>query len=214
MQKKRSKTIGRPRGPRVQCVCRQCGRGFETVPSKAAGKRGRFCSMECLHAGNLRPVEERFWSFVDKDGPVVRPELGPCWLWTGALSNKGYGKFPVRLAPKVVRLYVASRFVMELGGSPIPDDLDACHKCDNRACVRPDHIFPGTTADNLADMAAKGRSTRGERNALAKLTDNSVRAIRTASAAGARVRHLARQYGVSEAAISLAVKRRTWQHVP
>jgi hypothetical protein len=94
----------------------------------------------------------RFWSCVDTTGPVVRPELGPCWVWTANRNTLGYGVFCF-LAKKLR----ANRVSWTLTRGPIPDGHGVLHKCDNPPCVRPEHLFTGTQRDNLLDCARKGR---------------------------------------------------------
>jgi hypothetical protein len=91
------------------------------------------------------PAEERFWAKVDKNGPVVKSELGPCWLWTAGTTDGGYGKFN----PTARRTVLAHRFSYELEIGPIPDGLTLDHLCRNRPCVRASHLEPTTQRVNI-----------------------------------------------------------------
>lgn len=151
----------------------------------------------------------RFWDKVDKSGN--------CWTWMAAIDGKGYG----RINAPGRKMVAAHRFSYELAFGPIPDGLFVCHRCDNRRCVNPDHLFLGTAKDNTADMIAKGRGKRpplpnvkGERHPGVKLTAVQVMAIREAVATGVQQRILAMQYGVCKATISLIIKRKNWRHLP
>lgn len=90
---------------------------------------------------------QRFWSMVAK-----LPDAPGCWLWLGQIDAKGYGR--LEFAGKAFR---AHRLAAMLNGLDIPAGMVICHKCDVRACVRPDHLFVGTVADNNYDMRSKGR---------------------------------------------------------
>jgi hypothetical protein len=85
-----------------------------------------------------KPAEERFWPKVNKDGPLPsnRPDLGPCWLWTGARNRQGYGSFFLSEG----RWVWPHRFAYELTYGPIPEDLVLDHLCRNPSCVRPGHL--------------------------------------------------------------------------
>ena len=146
-------------------------------------------------------------SFDEKWIPV--PESG-CWLWVGAIGADGYGS--IRAKGKTCR---AHRVSWELHCGPIPEGEGyhgtcVLHKCDTPECVRPEHLVLGTPAENSADMAAKKRSTIGERNPQAKLTEGEVLEIREDPRL---YREIAEDYGVVPTAISLIKRRKRWGHV-
>ena len=83
---------------------------------------------------------KRFYEKVDKDGPIPakHPELGKCWIWTGAKDRKGYGNFAVGKG----RTAKAHRFSFKLAfGWLLPKPFQVDHKCENTSCVRPKHLI-------------------------------------------------------------------------
>ena len=95
---------------------------------------------------------------------------------------------------------------------PIPEGAQLCHSCDNRACVRPDHLFLGSQADNIADMHIKGRYARGDRHGRRKLTSESVAEMRRLYATGHfTVEGLGLLFGVAGSTVSLNVRGLKWQ---
>lgn len=94
----------------------------------------------------------RFWSKVDKNGPIVRPELGPCWLWTAGLKEGRYGV--IQMAGRGERAHRVA-FFLEYGRWPVPSCL---HKCDVGLCVRFEHLYEGDQKQNVADSWQRGRA--------------------------------------------------------
>lgn len=161
-----------------------------------------------------KTLEERFWSKVDVRGP------DECWPWKAG-TNKGYGTFKA-----FGRTVPAHRIAYELVKGPIPPGLDVLHKCDNRPCCNPAHLWPGTDLDNAQDRDSKGRGAYGERNGSriyperlwrgekhgrAKLTDHQVKRIRGLSSDGRSQRSIAKEFGVSQANIWYILRGLTWR---
>jgi len=140
---------------------------------------------------------------------LVRPALGPCWIWTGARTRNGYGT-----CEYLGRTAYIHRLTHEALIGPIPDGLGVLHRCDTKACARPEHLWTGTQAENIADMVSKGRQARGEANKRAKLTTPQVLGIRALHALGAaHMAALAGEFGVAAETIRAIVLRKHWVHV-
>lgn len=137
---------------------------------------------------------------------TIDAETG-CWNWTAGKFPDGYGQFV-----EVKRSRGAHRVSYELHRGHIPKGMLVCHRCDNRGCINPDHLFLGTNSENMADMTAKSRQARGSSNGRAKLTEADVLAIK--SAVGITQQELARQYGVGQILISRIRRGKLWAHLP
>ena len=142
-----------------------------------------------------RPLpEDRFWSFTRK--------APGCWEWTGSMS-RGYGQLlwegKVISAPRI-------SWFLSRGRWPIAGH-DICHRCDNRACVKPAHLFEGTRSDNVRDAVAKGRHV----HRLAKIDYATAERIRALAQEGKTQVEIARVFGLSASNISYVVNRKTWK---
>jgi len=149
------------------------------------------------------------------DRYIPEPNSG-CWLWTGDRSGQsGYGALLLNKVPlgdgryRKIREY-AHRLSWLLHEGDIPDGIRVLHRCDNPACVNPDHLFLGTSADNSRDAMMKGRLSKGSHRPLAKLTEADIPAIR---ASNKSLTETAAQYGVVFQTISDIRRRKTWRHV-
>lgn len=136
---------------------------------------------------------------------MARVDIGgpdECWEWTGHRLPSGYGTYSTGM----FGTRLAARIVWTLLRGPIPDGKLICHHCDNPPCVNPAHLFVGTMADNMRDMALKGRQ-------VSKLSEVDVIEIRRLLAQGVKKRPLARWYGVSQRAVQFIADGLTWRHV-
>jgi hypothetical protein len=161
-------------------------------------------SMANQFSGSL---DERF---EEKFTP--EPNSG-CWLWTASADNGGYGT--IAAYGKVQKAHRVS-WIMNKG--KIPAGLNVLHRCDNPACVNPDHLFLGTQAENVADMVTKGRQRTvprfGTDNPQAALDEETVWAIRAMLKMKLFSQiEVSRSYGVSPMTISRIANNQSWTHV-
>lgn len=156
------------------------------------------------------PVKDRLLASISIDG-------AGCWIWTKARFHFGHGAMNV-----AGKLCKAHRVAFAEFVGPIPAGQQIRHTCDKPACINPAHLRLGTHADNMADMAARGRAAKGagnhfgrvkyqgEANGFARLTAKAVREIRRSRLTLAA---LADKFGVSIGAISHVRARRNWRHI-
>ena len=146
----------------------------------------------------------RFW------GKIIKlDDLDMCWNWIGKPSGDGYGQ--IRIQRKNIRSH---RLSYELTYGSISDGLWVLHKCDNRLCCNPSHLFLGTNKDNVDDRERKGRggNHKGERHGNHKLTHEQVLLIRQRYAEGGiSHRQLASQWGVCRSQIHVIVTGKQWR---
>lgn len=147
---------------------------------------------------------ELFYSHVDIKG------LFDCWEWTAHRNQNGYGRFRINS----IR-WSAHRLAWFLVHGAIPEGIEVLHKCDNRACCNPAHLFLGTQKDNMDDMILKGRKAiiYGSKHANAKLNEDDILKIKRLYGLGYRKCELAKQYNVTDGAIAHIVDGRSWLHV-
>lgn len=179
-----------------------------------------------FQAGHGMPVETRFWKKVDRSAGD-----DSCWPWMGYRVPRGYGYFTPGAGAKKDWAY---RWAWRLTHGDIPAGLEVCHKCDNPPCCNPAHLFLGTHAENMEDMAKKGRwkpravptgdahhmrrcpelVKRGEENQTAKLTEEQVKEIRQLFGTGEWTKTaLAEKFGVTRTNIYIIVTGRGWKQV-
>ena len=168
----------------------------------------------------LNPRQSRnFWKKVDKNGPIPthRPELGPCWIWIGTIDANGYGQF--RLNKTMARSHRVS-FLVHHGEIPEDDSFHGicvCHHCDVRACINPNHLFPGTALENTRDMLTKGRARKSQkppRIPKRHITKENVIEMRELySKGGIFLKDLALKFNIDVSLVSLIVNRKRWKSV-
>lgn len=150
-----------------------------------------------------KDLSKRFWDKVKK--------TDTCWNWTSVI-NHGYGSFNYQ-----GRMHIAHRFAWYLIFGKKPTQW-LLHKCDNKKCVNPDHLYEGTPKDNVRDMWERGRArlcpAKGEKHGMVKLTELQVLEIRKLAETKKYLhRELAKQFNVTRTNISDIIKRRIWKHI-
>jgi len=138
-------------------------------------------------------------------------KVGDCWEWLGKKTAHGYGTLRLPTGSRAVNKHDTAHRISYRVFHPEWDGSGCVlHRCDNRVCWNPTHLFIGTLADNVRDMASKRRNRRGEQHQGAKLTETQVREIK-GSVGGSKT--LAKQYGVTHSNIDHIRSGKTWRHL-
>lgn len=137
-----------------------------------------------------------FWSKVNKEAK------NGCWEWLGHRDAKGYGEFWI-----FGDTYRTHRISYMLLHGFIPSTLFVCHKCDNPCCVNPDHLFSGTSSDNMIDLIMKGLKPD------VKLNPSVVIEIRTAFNSGVKRKDLLSKYNISANCLNSLLRKEKWSFV-
>lgn len=163
---------------------------FDTPRRFAKGHSGPLANTNVRERIELRSIPE--------------PNSG-CWLWLGSVTPKGYGVLSINDYP-----HRAHRVSYEDYYGEAPGERLVCHTCDNPMCVNPEHLFLGSSKDNMADKRRKGRAARGEKQHASLLSEDAVRHILTSDASGVE---LAEHFGVHKDTVYAVRRRRNWAWV-
>jgi hypothetical protein len=160
----------------------------------------------------VKSLQERFERHFKKGNQ------SSCWNWTGRINSYGYGTIRTSGTQNRKQLY-AHRLSYSFYAGEIPEGFLVCHKCDNRLCVNPQHLFLGTHQDNCSDKIAKERhlpnTPRGSRHGMAILNDSFVLQIRKLYKTKQKTRkELAEIFCVGKHVIHSIVTYKTWRHLP
>lgn len=162
--------------------CKHCGESI-------SGKGRKYCTVACRLLGNSK-------------------QEGECLVWTGVASKAGYGSIKLTCDTPTAN---AHKLSYETFVGPA-DGLWVLHRCDNRRCINPKHLFLGTPKDNAQDMHAKGRAVSnpnyGEAHHQTKITEEQFFAIRCDPRPSETV---GPEYGISGRTVRLIRRGETWK---
>lgn len=150
-------------------------------------------------------TKKRFFKYVNK--------TDNCWEWIGSLDTRGYGQFFI--CGKLINSHRVS-FIINKG--KIRENLHVLHSCDNKKCVKPDHLRLGTDEENRLEKIFKRRHSFGEKSGRAKLTTEQVIEIRNTKLCGKKkdkltIQMLAEKYNVGKRTICSVRWNETWKHI-
>lgn len=150
----------------------------------------------------------RFWGYVTKGSQ------DECWIWSGPLNGSGYAFLFVRFAGRKWTQWLAHRLSFAIANGSVPEGAQVNHKCDNKLCVSPSHLWLGSQKDNMMDALSKNHRAFGSLNGNSKLNDEKVRAMRSIYAKGGiTLKQVGAQFGITAASACSIVNRQTWRRV-
>lgn len=133
-----------------------------------------------------------------------------CWEWQAATAGLGYGVIRI---PRTRRQEYAHRMSYLIHHGELDKKEEVCHSCDNPLCVKPSHLFKGSSKDNSQDMKSKSRHLFGELNGASKLTDDKVRQIHKLVEQGVSQGKVARSYGIAQSTVHKILRGQRWERI-
>ena len=202
--------------------CEVCKKTYNFRVSKNR-QNSRFCSNICKNQrvgtwvkGNplgfkwkTATEEEKFKRLKDSFNKLVTRNNIGCWDWKASL-RKGYGRLNYQSKDKTIPAHVASWMIYR---GKIPKGMCVLHKCDNRSCTNPDHLFLGTNYENVRDMVYKNRQAKGSQCTNSKLNEEKVKEIKKMLQEGRHEKEICKLYNVCEQCIRHIKLNKTWKHV-
>ncbi len=158
-----------------KCQC-DCGNIRITSTNELTRKRTSVPSCGCYRPIKMDPLD-RFMKFLNI--------TDSCWLWIGSTQAMGYGQFWYKNKQTISH---RTSWILHKGN--IPEGLIVCHKCDNKKCVNPDHLFLGLHQDNTDDMISKGRNYVQK----SKITEDDQKTIKHLYSTGITQREIAKKF--------------------
>lgn len=195
-------------------TCNKCG---SAKPDKEFYNARTYCK-ECV---NQRKRSVRTGAVTVQHRTTIADRLkirassneSGCWVWPGKKTKGGYGWIRITKLGKSRWVLAHRAAAMAFMGFDLASKEFVCHRCDNPACVNPEHLFIGTPKDNSADSYSKGRWPRGETSKRSKLTESMIVEAKRLRSCGMSWRGLGKLFPVSCQTIRRAVKGITWKHV-
>lgn len=139
--------------------------------------------------------------------------INNCWDWMGGISRGGYGNFGVRIN-NATKNIICTRLSYFIHNNKDPYGFAVLHKCDNRKCVNPNHLYLGSNKDNSEDMVQKNRQASGVNNGSSKLSEQQVIEIRKEYVfRTVSFQKLANKFNLAKATVKSIIKRETWKHI-
>lgn len=189
-------------------LCPGCGKEVARKHGEPLSqwRRRNYCSRSCastlLNAPRIPSAEEMV---ARLNAGSIRNATTGCLEYQGRLNTYGYSVVTWKRRPMA-----GHRIVYEFHHGQIAAGKIVCHRCDNRRCINPEHLFLGTPADNAADRDNKGRQARGDTSGRARLSATDILEIRQSNQPDAA---LAGRYGVGSQHIYKIKSRRVWKHI-
>ncbi len=186
----------------VSCSCQTCGSEMEIPKTRFDHGRARNCSLEC----SLKHNPDRIQAFWKKVNILSSTE---CWNFNGRHYPNGYGNVNID-----GKNFTSHRFTWMISRGAIESGKEVCHRCDNRSCCNPDHLFIGTHKENMRDMIGKGRGRQGFNQREKRLKRSEVIQIRIMASSGHSLAEIAKHFKITISNASYIVTRKTWQNIP